>query len=246
MKVLTFGRLLYQKFFNDQESERASFIIAEKFASFWYPRFLFSDFGRRWLTDEHFFKFYRRFEPANNHTADRKFFLRSLLQLVESLPGDTAECGAYQGASSWLICDKFQESDKAHFIFDSCEGLSSPAKIDGDYWTKGDLRASEQLLRENLSSFSQVRILRGWIPERFPDVSDRRFCFVHIDVDLYQPTFDSLNFFYPRLVRGGIILLDDHGFINCPGATNAVDEIMKDKPEKVIDVPTGQAFIVKA
>ena len=245
MKLITFGRLLYQKFFDTKEGERASFTIAERFASFWYPKISLSGFGRAWLTDEEFLNFYRRFVPATSHTADTKFFLRSLLQLVEHLPGDTAECGAYQGASSWLICDKFKHSGKMHFVFDSCEGLSVPAGIDGAHWTKGDLYAAEEGLRANLSSFSQLKILRGWIPERFPEIADREFCFVHIDVDLYQPTFDSLSFFYSRLVHGGIILFDDYGFIDCPGATAAIDEVMKDKLENIIHVPTGQAFIIK-
>ena len=245
MKLITFGRLLYRKFFDKKQSERASYVIAERFASFWYPNVSFSGYGTRWLTDEEFFNFHQRFMPATRATADRKFFLRSLLELVEHLPGDTAECGAYQGASSWLICDKFKHSEKTHFVFDSFEGLSLPGDIDGDHWTKGNLYAKEEELKAKLSSFPQLKILRGWIPARFTEVADRKFCFVHIDVDLYQPTFDSLSFFYPRLVPGGIILLDDYGFIDCPGATAAIDEVMKSRPERIVNVPTGQAFIIK-
>jgi hypothetical protein len=68
---------------------------------------------------------------------------------------------------------------------------------------------------------------------------------VHIDVDLYQPTLDSIRFFYPRLAPGGIILCDDYGYSSCPGAKGAFDEYMKDRPEKIIHAPTGQAFIIK-
>jgi hypothetical protein len=107
------------------------------------------------------------------------------------------------------------------------------------------LRAGEETVKANLSHYPNVEILRGWIPERFPEVSSLSFCFVHIDVDLYQPTLDSLSFFYPRLVRGGLIVCDDYGFSTCPGATRAFDEYMKDKPEKIIHVPTGQGFIIK-
>jgi hypothetical protein len=245
MKLITFGRLLYRKLFDEKEGERASYTLAARFASFWYPKISLSGFGQTWLNDEEFFDFYRRFDTASRHTADRKFFLRSLLRLVEHLPGDTAECGAYQGASSWLICNKFKGSDKTHFVFDSCEGLPAPTDADGDYWTKGDLRAAEEVLRANLSPFPRARILRGWIPERFREVAERKFCFVHIDVDLRQPTLDSLSFFYPRLVEGGIILFDDYGSSDCPGAASATDEFMRDKPERIVHVPTAQAFIVK-
>ena len=51
--------------------------------------------------------------------------------------------------------------------------------------------------------------------------------------------------FHPRLVPGGVILLDDHGFTTCPGATRAAEEYMAGRPESIIQLTTGQAFIVK-
>ena len=80
----------------------------------------------------------------------------------------------------------------------------------------------------------------------FAEVENQRFAFVHIDVDLYQPTRDSIEFFYPRLNPGGILLLDDYGFRSCPGATAAADEFFTDKDEAVANLPTGQGVVVKA
>lgn len=245
MKLLTFVRLLSKKLFSRREADYASFVLAQKFGSFWYSKANLGEYGKIWIEDRPFFDYYRKFEPRNAASAERKFFLRSLLSLVDSLPGDTAECGAYQGASSWLICDKLKNTDKTHFIFDSFEGLSTPSSVDGEYWAEGDLCSSEEVLKEHLSAFPKLKVCKGWIPDNFSDADDRSFCFVHIDVDLYQPTLDSIKFFYPRLVEGGIILSDDYGFTTCPGAKRAFDEYMKDKPEKIIHVPTGQAFIIK-
>ena len=104
---------------------------------------------------------------------------------------------------------------------------------------------SEDTVRANLSAFDFVRYHRGWIPERFDDVADRRFAFVHVDVDLEQPTRDSLAFFYPRLVPGGVLLCDDYGFVTCPGARRAFDEYIADKPEPLPERPTGQGFLIK-
>jgi hypothetical protein len=245
MRLFTFIKLVSKKLFSERESDFASFVLSKKFAALWYPKMALGEYGKIWPDDKQFFDYYSKFEASNKASAERKFFLRSLLSLVDTLPGDTAECGAYQGASSWLICDKFKNTDKTHYIFDSFEGLSAPLDVDGEYWTKGDLRASEEILKKNLSTYSKVEILKGWIPDRFGEAADESFCFVHVDVDLYQPTLDSIRFFYPRLVPGGIILSDDYGFRTCPGAKGAFDEYMKDKPEKIIHVPTGQAFIIK-
>ena len=69
---------------------------------------------------------------------------------------------------------------------------------------------------------------------------------MHIDVDLHQPTYDSLEFFYKRTTPGGIVLCDDYGSIHCPGAKKAMDTFFRDKPEEIIALSTGQAFIVKS
>ncbi|MBI3889900.1 MAG: class I SAM-dependent methyltransferase, partial [Candidatus Wallbacteria bacterium] len=199
-----------------------------------------------WLDDLGFREYYERLCGRSDwHSADRKFFLRSLLRLADGLEGDTAECGAYKGASSYLICEHFAAAAKLHHVFDSFEGLSSPGLADGQYWKAGDLTSGDDVLRRSLSAFPNLRVYPGWIPSRFGEVENSRFCFVHIDVDLHDPTLQSLEFFYPRMVPGGVLLFDDYGFSSCPGARQATDEFMRGRPEGLVHVPTGQAFVVK-
>ena len=68
---------------------------------------------------------------------------------------------------------------------------------------------------------------------------------MHIDVDLYGPTHDSIEFFYPRLNKGGIIVCDDYMHNTCPGATKAIDEFLDDKSEKMIALSGGGGFMLK-
>lgn len=89
-------------------------------------------------------------------------------------------------------------------------------------------------------------IHKGWIPERFKDVEDMKFSFLHVDVDLYDPTIDSLKFFYDRMTTGGIIMCDDYGSVSCPGAKKAFDEFFADKQENILELPSAQAIVVKA
>ena len=96
-----------------------------------------------------------------------------------------------------------------------------------------------------LSGFKSIHYYKGWIPVRFHEVAELKFSFVHIDVDLYQPTKDSIEFFYNKLSRGGILLSDDYGSVWCPGAKLAFDEFLQDKPEQIILLTTGQAFLIK-
>lgn len=201
-----------------------------------------------WWDDTMFNDYLVKFHEINGMNTDRRWMLYQLMRLVKNIPGDTAECGVYRGAGSYIICKINQENksfQKKHYLFDSFEGLSEPLKSDGEYWTQGDLSCPLEILKNNLSEFSRVSIHQGWIPERFSDVEHLTFCFVHIDVDLYLPTFDSLNFFYPRMSKGGVIICDDYGCTTCPGATKAIDQFLQDKKEKMIALSGGGGFLIK-
>jgi O-methyltransferase len=245
-KIIAAIRYFYKAFFKNDEY--AKFVILENVASLIYPKYKFSEFGRTFLNDSEFISDYYMRQCGNNfHSLDRKYFLRELIKLVNHIDGHTAECGVYLGASSYLICLGNEKSNfkKVHYLFDSFEGLSLPDPIDGTYWAKGNLSAPEIIVRENLIQFDNCEYFKGWIPSQFYNISNRKFSFVHVDVDLYQPTLDSISFFYDRLLPGGIILCDDYGFTSCPGAKLAMDEFFNRKPEQIIQVPTGQAFIIK-
>ena len=123
--------------------------------------------------------------------------------------------------------------------------MSEPLPVDRSYWRAGDLSSAEEIVAKNLSEFSNVHLRRGWIPERFGEIANLTFCFVHIDVDLYQPTKDSVDFFFPRLEKGGMLICDDYGFTTCPGARAAMDEYFENRPERIVELPTGQGLVFK-
>ena len=220
--------------------------IAEALSGAVYPKYKFSEHGRIFLEDHEFVSAYERFMDTGNwHSLDRKYTLAQLLKLTLDLPGDVAECGVYKGGSAWLMCEAVRAHGKVVHLFDSFEGLSEPGEADGAYWSRGGLRVEESVVRENLKEFDNVAFHRGWFPEPFAEVAGKRFAFVHVDVDLFEPTRDCLSFFYPRVVTGGVLLFDDYGFTTCPGARAAVDSFFADKPEPIVMLPTGQAFVIK-
>ncbi len=225
--------------------EDARFRILQKIGRVIMPSYRFGWPQLLWWKDEKFNTYLAHFDELQGCNTDRRWMVHQLLKLISSVPGDTAECGVYKGATSYLICQAANDIRREHFIFDSFEGLSQPASEDGTHWTKGDLATPLERAKANLP-FPGVSYHKGWIPDRFQDVADRSFAFVHIDVDLYQPTLDSLKFFYPRLNLGGIMVCDDYGFLTCPGATKAFDEFQCGKHEQIIAPPCGGGFIIKA
>ena len=196
-----------------------------------------------WWQDAEFNDYLHRFGESHGLNADRRWTVSQLVKLVGEVPGDTAECGVLFGSSSYLICRALPE--RMHHMFDSFEGMSEPSSEDGNYFKSGGLACNLDVVMRNLKEFPNTTYHKGWIPDKFGDVVDERFAFVHIDVQLYQPTLNSLQFFYPRTNPRGIMVFDDYGFTTCPGARRAIDEFFYEKPENIIELSTGSAFIIK-
>ncbi|HMO49446.1 MAG TPA: TylF/MycF/NovP-related O-methyltransferase [Rubrivivax sp.] len=204
-----------------------------------------------WPSNERFKQASRAWKAIPGLPDDRRFFLLSTAASVRSVEGDTADIGVRFGTSSFFILCGIDDAARQHHLFDSFEGLSEPTPEDRDaggqsVWKQGHLLAEEEVTKKNLRMYEdRCRYYKGWVPARFAEVQDRRFAFVHIDVDLYQPTRDTLEFFYERTSPGGVIVCDDYGSALCPGARKAMDEFLADKPEALFHIPTGQALIVK-
>lgn len=207
-----------------------------------------------WHKDDEFINVYSHI--SNNikkmHIPERKFVLYSIAKSIINIPGDIAECGVYTGESSYLMLKANEHREKKLYGFDSFEGLSEPEendKISNEYtfkWKKNDLRVSETIARANLKEFEgRFKLYKGWIPERFNEVERNSFSMVHIDVDLFQPTLDSVEFFWKRLNVGGVMICDDYGFETCPGARKAMDEFFAKKNMSVIHLTTGQGLVFK-
>lgn len=172
---------------------------------------------------------------------------------------DAAECGCWKGHSTLLISTLLRRGGfRGQFhVFDSFEGglsdLSAHDQNERYELTPEQVKAQKELfasteeeVRRVLEPFPFTRLYRGWIPERFPEVAERKFSFVHLDVDLYEPIRDSLAFFFSRLAEGGAIAIDDHGMAQFPGAKKAVDEYLADKKFRFFfESPTGGAFLIK-
>lgn len=185
----------------------------------------------------------------------RHYTLNHLLQSVDLNQGDVCEVGCFRGLSAYQIAYHLQRAKaiSRFHIFDSFEGLSDIHSEDSTGLArKEDKKLQKQFscpletVKDNLAEWDFINYHKGWVPSGFGEVEDKRFSFVHIDVDLYQPIRDSFSFFYPRLTNKGIIVFDDYGYTQFPGAKKAVDECMADcNGDFVLPLVTGQAFVVK-
>lgn len=218
--------------------------IFTRMVNFIYPRMVHTEYGKYFLNYTDFLAYFRKFEWNNYNSYDRKFTVLQLLKLIKNLNWDTVECWVFRWATSYLILKNIN-SKKTHHIFDSFEGLSEPWDIDWSYWTKNNLTCWLEIVKDNLKEFKNAEYYKWWIPERFNEVKDLAFSFIHIDVDLYEPTKDSIEFFYERLEKWWVLVCDDYGFSTCPGAKLAMDEYAQKYSLEVLELTTWQWVFIK-
>ena len=174
-----------------------------------------------------------------------------LLQ-CSSLPGDLAEFGCHTGRTAAMMA--FTVS-KPIWLYDSFAGLPERKPQDEGslpHFKRGALAVSPSTL---LNYFALYRlrepiVYEGWFSQIPTNKLPERICFAHLDGDLYDSLRDSLRLVYPRLVPGGACLIDDYGWAGTAGVKIAVDEYLRDKPDRIVPLQTGnpegfQAVIVK-
>lgn len=164
---------------------------------------------------------------------------------TEKINGDIAEVGTYMGGSSKIICEARVNNKSVH-LFDTFEGLPVVGgKDNAEQFKKGDYLAPFEKVKNYLKQYPNVHFYKGLFPATAGPVMQRKFSFVHLDVDLYESTLHSIGFFYPRMERGGAIL--SHDYPEAEGVKRAFDEFFADKPEMVVELPgCSQCIVVKA
>ena len=93
-----------------------------------------------------------------------------------------------------------------------------------------------------LEDYENVKIHKGVFPDSAQSIQEVKFSFVHLDADLYKSTIDSLRFFYPRLISGGIILIHD---FHTDGIKKAISEFISEMNAHVIDLSGTQGLLLK-
>ena len=171
--------------------------------------------------------------------------LFSLVRATAKLGGSMAEVGVYQGGSARLIREA--DASRSLHLFDTFEGLPQLTATDtparSGRFRKGLCSCPVESVRSYLADCDKVYFHQGVFPATGQAVKDETFSFVHSDVDLYSSTRGVFEFFYPRLLRGGIIV--SHDFAHAPRVREAIEEFFRDLPEPVIELPGDQAMVVK-
>ena len=128
-----------------------------------------------------------------------------------NVPGDFWECGVDRGGSARLLANIVRGSGKRLHLFDTFSGMPA-ADPSIDYHSDGDFPGVPlEFVRSMVGDEGEVEIHAGLIPDTFEEMADAQIAFAHVDVDLYESTKRCCEFIYPRLSRGGVMVIDDYG-----------------------------------
>jgi O-methyltransferase len=170
--------------------------------------------------------------------------------LDQGVPGSIAELGVYQGELASILNRLFPE--RKLYLFDTFEGFSANDLSGGEERNHSKAAAGDfqdtnvDLVLARMTFPEKVFVRKGYFPETTAGLEDT-FAFVSLDVDLYKPTVAGLNYFYPRLSRGGYIFVHDYNNRRYRGVRSAVDEFTKATGAPVVQLPdmAGTAIVTK-
>jgi D-glycero-beta-D-manno-heptose 1-phosphate adenylyltransferase len=154
---------------------------------------------------------------------------------VKDLPGDVADLGAYRGGAS-LILRRLAPEKYLH-IFDTWDGTPYDDPLchhkKGEWVTSLD-ECKQLVGTDDLTCYHQG-IFHGFVGNKadYPRSESREYCFVYVDMDTEQATRDAIEFFWPRMAHGGVMMFDDYAWEPCAGVKKAVDEMFSGRTTNI-------------
>ncbi len=203
-----------------------------------------------WLSD---YSFNETFKIIGRHTLVDKYKCYELWQLVgetEKLKGGLIEVGVWRGGSGVLIARKARLSGIKNQVYlcDTFKGVVKAGENDAKY-SGGEHADTSIEIIEKLAAdlrLDNIKIVTGTFPEEINGaIADQAFRFCHIDVDVYQSAKDALEWLWPKLVVGGVMVFDDYGFQGCNGVTRLINEGRRKKDRITIHNLNGHAVLIK-
>ena len=191
----------------------------------------------------------RRYLPSFPFDRVRSDMIALLLReiVVNHVPGSFAELGVHHGWSARLIHHYCPE--RRFYLLDTFAGftahdLKHETVAVGFNAGPAFADTTVELVRANIAPVgTTLEFVPGWFPaSATAAMRDDRFAFVHLDADLEAPITAGLEFFWPRLSPGGMVLVHDYNA--WPGARQAVDHFRQHHPVRAVPMPDKAGSIV--
>ncbi len=166
------------------------------------------------------------------------------------LEGDFVECGVNRGFLSRIAMDYigFAKQDKKFYLMDTYDGLVDRYITEEERnqgVTSGGYEPCFDKVTRTFAPYKNVHLIRGAIPDTLPQVGSTKIAFLSIDMNCVMPEIEAAEYFWPRMVPGGVIVLDDYGHAGHELQQKAFDKFASTQGVTVLCLPTGQGLIFK-
>jgi O-methyltransferase len=173
--------------------------------------------------------------------------------LRDRVPGDFIETGVWRGGGSIFMracLQAYGDTERRVWVADSFQGLPEPdARFPADrgdlHFTKDHLAITLDTVRANFARYGllddRVRFLEGWFADTLPHAPIEQLAILRLDGDMYGSTMDALQPLYPKLQKGGYVIIDDYVL---PGCRKAIEDYRAEFgiTETIIDIDGSGAF----
>ena len=171
--------------------------------------------------------------------------IRGMQYVIDAkLPGDVVECGVYKGGSVMAAARtllRAGEAGRTIWLYDTYEGMAEPGELDVSNRNKSARKKWGQTAKWCYAGLEEVRtavestgyppdrlrFVKGKVEDTIPAHAPEQIALLRLDTDWYESTKHELIHLYPRLVRGGVLILDDYG--HWQGARQATDEYLAEQ-----------------
>jgi len=169
------------------------------------------------------------------------------------LDGDFVECGVNTGIFSLAImhyCD-FAKSSKKFYLFDTFEGIpddqftAAEKEIGLDKAHDGSYFDCYEIAKKNFSPYPNAVLVKGRVPESLSQVEIEKVAYIGIDMNSVVPEIAAAEHFWPKMVSGAIMVLDDYGWVHHRYQKEAFDKFAAERGVKILNLPTGQGILIK-
>lgn len=224
-----------------------------------HPRILVEDglathHNFSFVDDPRFKAAYARGVTANggdHHIRWRAHVALWVARQVAGLDGAFVECGVSTGfLSSAIMHDlDWNRLGKKFYLFDTYAGLDARFMSEAEL-TKERLgwysSLSYDAVKKNFAEFGGVELVKGSIPETLGTVDIPTICYLSLDMNCTLPEIAAAEHFWPKLVPGGIMLLDDYAYSGYEEQHEAFDALAAKFGTTILSLPTGQGILQKA
>lgn len=180
-------------------------------------------------------------------------------QSANRLAGDFVECGVNRGflSSSIMHYLDWNRGKKHFYLLDTFDGLDE-RYVSEDEKNRGALNGSRKSLKsgfyvsgvksvkENFSEWKNVHIIQGSVPDTLAQVAANSIAYLHIDMNCSAPEVAAIEFFWPKMTPGGMVLLDDYAFVGYELSKKGMDAFAAKNGVEILSLPTGQGLLVKS